>query len=83
MQWQDKGIVLSSKKYGEHSLIIRFLTEEHGVYSGLVKFGLSKKQKFLYEPGNLLSISWAARLPEHMGSFRCDNIKLYTSKVMG
>ena len=83
MQWQDKGIVLSSKKYGEHSLIIRFLTEEHGVYSGLVKFGLSKKQKFLYEPGNLLSISWVARLPEHMGSFRCDTIKLYTSKVMG
>ena len=44
MQWQDKGIVLSSKKYGEHSLIIRFLTEEHGVHSGLVKYGLSKKE---------------------------------------
>ena len=82
MQWQDKGIVLSTRKHGEYSLIIKVLTEDHGVYSGVVRYGISKKVKFMFEPGNLLSVIWKARLPEHMGSFTCDSIKLYTNNII-
>lgn len=82
MQWQDKGIVLSYKKHGENALILKFLTEHHGVYSGVVRYGVSKKVRYMFEPGNLLSIIWKARLPEHMGSFSCDVIELHTNKII-
>ena len=32
--WVDKGIVLSVRKYGEKSLIVNVLTEEHGRHLG-------------------------------------------------
>ena len=82
MQWQDKGIVLSSKKHGERALILKFLTNHNGVYSGVVRYGTSKKIRYMFEPGNLLSLTWRARLPEQMGSFQCDALELYTSKII-
>ena len=33
-EWNDIGIVLSAKKYGEQGLIINILTETHGRYVG-------------------------------------------------
>jgi DNA repair protein RecO (recombination protein O) len=43
MKWQDKGIIVSIKKYGESSLILNLLTENHGLHSGLVRNSISKK----------------------------------------
>ena len=37
MKWQDTGIVVSTKKYGESSLILNLFTENHGLHSGLIK----------------------------------------------
>ena len=82
MQWHDKGIVLSAKKHGENALIIKLLTENHGIYSGVVRYGVSKKVKFMFEPGNLLSITWKARLPEHIGSFKCEVLELYLNNII-
>ena len=45
MKWQDRGIVVSTKKYGESSLILNLFTENHGLHSGLIKFGNSKKTR--------------------------------------
>ena len=41
-EWNDIGIVLSAKKYGEKGLIINILTETHGRYVGWVNNYKSK-----------------------------------------
>lgn len=72
MEWTDRGIVLSARKYGESAVILHVLTEQHGRHAGLVRGGASSRARGLYQPGNLVAAHWRARLPEHLGSFTCE-----------
>ena len=83
MEWTDQGIVVSARRHGEASLIVTLLTEDHGRHAGLVKGGGSRRNSGLYEPGNLLSVEWRARLPEHLGSFKCDLKKAFSAEALG
>ena len=74
MDWIDRGIVLSARKHGETSLIVQLLTEGHGRHAGLVRGGASARTRGLYQPGNLLSAHWRARLPEHLGNYSCEMV---------
>jgi DNA repair protein RecO (recombination protein O) len=70
MQWSDTGIILSANKYGESSLILRIFTPSRGVHAGLVR--ASKKTRNIYQVGNIVDVSWKARLEEHLGNFSCE-----------
>lgn len=72
MEWQDTGIVLSARRHGEGSIILNLLTAAHGRHAGLVKGGASRRSRGIYEPGNFLSATWRARLPEHLGSYTAE-----------
>lgn len=67
MEWTDRAIVISSSKHGEGSLIVRLLTENHGLHAGLVR-GV-KKSSAICQPGNFINVTWKARLEEHLGNF--------------
>lgn len=72
MQWNDRAIILSVRKFSEHSAVVTLLSREHGIYSGVAKAALTKKQCGTYQNGNWVHASWKARLDEHMGSIQCD-----------
>ncbi len=69
MQFTDAAIILTTRKLGEHSIMVRALTQEHGVYAGAVRGGHSKQQRGLWQPGNQVDLTWKARLAEQVGSF--------------
>ncbi len=69
MEWQDQGIVLCARRFGETSVILDLLTAKHGRYSGLVRGGRSKRLRAALQPGNTLKVSWRARLEDHLGNF--------------
>ena len=69
MEWNDQGILLAVRAHGESAAIIDVLTQRHGRHAGLVRGGSSRKFAALLQPGNLLSLSWKARLEEQLGSF--------------
>lgn len=81
--WNDIGIVLSTRKFGESDLIITVLTREHGKFSGLVKGGAGRKNKALYQIGNLLNLDWRARLPENLGTYRCESKNSFSAYALG
>ncbi len=66
MEWTDYGIVLSARRYGETGLIADVLTRAHGRHLGLVR---GSKARAALQPGNSLSLTWRARLPEQLGSY--------------
>jgi DNA repair protein RecO (recombination protein O) len=68
MQFTDDAIVLSSTKYGESSGIACILTENYGIYKGLVRGVTGSRQRGLYQPGNIIEATWRARLAEHLGN---------------
>lgn len=69
MEWTDRGIVLGRRRHGEAAVILEVLTFEKGRHKGVVKGGAGKRLRGLIEPGNELSMTWRARLSEHIGTF--------------
>ena len=82
MKWDDKGLVISIKKYGENSLILHLLTIKHGVHAGLVKYSSTKKSGYIYELGNILSVEWVGRLEEQLGFYKAELDKSYLYTII-
>ncbi|ADE30078.1 DNA repair protein RecO [Rickettsia prowazekii] len=77
MNIKDIGVIISKKPLKENTFIIRVFTKNHGLYSGVIKES-SKKNKFIYQEGNIVDFLWKARLHEHIGIAKCELIKSYT-----
>ncbi len=72
MNWNDKGIVVATRKFSENSLIAQILTESQGLHAGVVKYASSKSTRGNYQLGNLVFVTWKARLAEHLGVFNSE-----------
>ncbi len=82
MDWNDRGIVLTARKHGETSLIVSLLTEHHGRHAGLVRGGAGRRNRGVYQPGNLVNAQWRARLAEHLGTFTCELLEAKTASYL-
>ena len=82
MEWEDTGIVLSVRRYGETSAIVSVFTSNHGRYLGLVRGGMSKAQKSTLQKGNFLTVKWRARLEAQLGTFSCNLLQSNIIKFM-
>ena len=80
-EWNDQGIVLSAKKYGEKGLIINILTQKHGRYLGWFNNYKSKNVLSDVQPGNLVNVIWKSRLIEQMGKFKIELISSVSGKI--
>lgn len=83
MQWSDRAIVLSSRKLGEHSAVIRVITPEHGLYAGVDRGAFGKRKRGLYQTGNIVSAHWQARLAEQLGMLDCELLHPVAATVIG
>ena len=80
-KWNDVGIILSAKKYGEKGLIINVLTELHGRYVGWINNYKTKSISSSVQPGNLVKVVWKSRLIEQMGNFKIEQISSISGKI--
>jgi len=69
MDWSDQGIVLAARAHGETGIIVSLLTRSHGRHSGFVPGGVSRRARPIWQPGNLVDVSWRARLSEQLGNY--------------
>ncbi len=74
MEWSEEGIVVGVRRHGETDVILEVLTAGHGRHLGLVKGGRSRRLRPVLQPGNTLSLTWRARLHEHLGNFRAEPV---------
>lgn len=72
MDWRDTGAVLSVRRHGESAAIIEVFTAAHGRHAGIVRGGVSRRLAPVLQPGVRLDLTWRARLPDHIGSFRVE-----------
>ena len=82
ISWEDQGIILAVRRFGEHDAIITLLTENQGRHAGIVKGGSGKRGRSLLQPGNLVKAWWRARLDEHLGTFTLEGLKAYAADAM-
>lgn len=83
MQWTDEAIILSARKYGENKALVRLFARHHGVHAGIARGAFSKTNRGIWQPGNTVSVTWQARLAEHIGSFRPELLAPFAAQVMG
>lgn len=72
MQWEAPALVVAASPYGESSLIVSVMTQQHGVVKGLVKGGRSRRHMALWQPGNIVTARWNGRLAEQLGFLQAE-----------
>jgi len=82
MQWSDEGIIISTRRHGESSVIVELLTREHGRHSGMVRGGRGKRHRPVLLLGNKVLADWKARLSEHLGMYVLEPVELRAALVM-
>ena len=82
MDWSDEGIVLSTRALGEANAIVELLTRGHGRHLGLVRGGRSRRVRPTLQPGNVVSVTWRARLSEHLGSFTIELSEAHAALIL-
>jgi DNA repair protein RecO (recombination protein O) len=82
MEWRDEGVVVSVRAHGETSAIAEILTADHGRWSGMVKGGRSRQQRPVLQPGNLVMVTWRARLEDHLGLFQLEPLSLKAGFIL-
>ncbi|MDB2332597.1 DNA repair protein RecO [Amylibacter sp.] len=75
MEWTSEGVIVSVRKYGENSVIIDTLTPKYGRHLGVVRGGASRKMAATIQPGSQVKLEWRARLEEHLGNFRVEQLE--------
>lgn len=82
MEWRDEGVVIGVRAHGETSCIAEILTAEHGRAMGMVKGGRSRLLRPVLQPGNLVMVTWRARLEEHLGTFQVEGLNLRAGFIL-
>ena len=82
MKWNDSGIILTASRHGENAYLAKIFTESHGRHAGLVRGAKSSHARGIYQPGNIVSFQWNARLEEHLGNFNCELLHPTAARVM-
>jgi DNA repair protein RecO (recombination protein O) len=82
VHWTDESIILSIRKHGENSAVARLFSHHHGVFAGVAKGVHSKTNRGVIQPGNVVSATWQARLPEHLGIFKAELTEPVAAFVM-
>ena len=82
MDWSDEGIFLSAKPLGEANAVAELFTLGHGRHLGLVRGGRSRRMRPLLQPGNLLGVTWRARLSEHLGGFNVELTEAHAGRAL-
>jgi DNA repair protein RecO (recombination protein O) len=75
IEWRDEGIVLAARAHGETAAIADLFTAAHGRHHGVVRGGLGRRMRPVLQPGNLVSVTWRARLDEHIGAYNVELIR--------
>ena len=83
MKINDHGIIISIKKYGENSLLLKIFSQNNGIFSAFIKSAKSSKDKVIFQIGNLISFEYRARIEENLGQlYYVDLAKSYCTKII-
>lgn len=81
--WTDEAALLTTRPFGETSVIIEVFSATHGRHAGVVRGGVSRKVAPILQPGAQLAVSWKARLDSHLGSFTVEPVRSRSAAAMG
>ena len=82
MEWTEDAIAIGTRRHGENGVILEVMTRDHGRYMGLVRGGRSRRHRPVLQPGNAMTVTWRARLDDHLGQFRIEPLIERAAELM-
>jgi DNA repair protein RecO (recombination protein O) len=82
MDFTDEGILISAKPLGEANTVAELLTAKHGRHLGLVRGGRARRMRPLMQLGNRLSVTWRARLADHLGGYSVELLEPTAARIL-
>lgn len=82
MDWREEGTLLAVRMHGESAAIIEVFTETHGRHAGVVRGGAGRRLSPVLQVGAQLSLTWRARLEDHIGAFTVEPVRARAPAVM-
>jgi len=82
MEWTDHGTIIGQRQHGEASVILEVMTANHGRHLGLVRGGRSARKQAALQPGNAISVTWRARIDEHLGEYRVELLTSHAARLI-
>lgn len=82
MDWNEPAILMAVQPHGESGLIAQMFTRTYGRHAGFVSGGNGRRQKSVYQRGNLLQAAWRGRLSEQLGNFTCEPLGVRASDFL-
>lgn len=82
MQWSADGLIIGIRRHGESSVILEAMVVDHGRCLGLVRGGRSRRQAAVLQPGNSVSLTWRARLEDHLGLFTVELLAARAARLI-
>ncbi len=82
MEWDQPGIVLSLRPYGEADAVANVLTPEHGAHRGLARGALSRRAAATWQPGNAVQLRWVGRLADQLGTYSAELVHAAAALAM-
>lgn len=83
MEWTDDAIVLGTRRHGEGGAVLEAMTRAHGRHLGLVRAARSQRSAAALQTGNAVTLTWRARLDEHLGYFLVEPVRMRAAELMG
>lgn len=83
IEWRDEAALLRTRPFGETSVIVEVFSAAHGRCAGVVRGGTSRKVAPVLQPGAQVSVTWKARLENHLGTFTVEPIRSRAAMAMG
>lgn len=82
IEWRDEGALIAARAHGEASMIVEVFTPSRGRHAGVVRGGASRKLAATMQPGTQVSVTWRARIEDHLGSFTIEPVRSRAPQVM-
>jgi DNA repair protein RecO (recombination protein O) len=82
MQWTGEGLIIGVRRHGETSVIAEVMVEGRGRHLGLVRGGRSSRLAATLQPGNVVQLTWRARLEEHLGVFTLELLEAHAAGLI-
>lgn len=82
MEWTDEGTIIGARQHGESAVILEVMTAGHGRHLGLVRGGRSARVQPVLQAGNSVSLTWRARLDEHLGEYKVELLKSHAARLI-
>lgn len=82
MEWTSDALVLGTRVHGESSVVLEVMTAERGRHLGLVRGGRSRRLQPVLQAGNVVRVTWRARLDQHLGNFAVELVRARAAGLM-